>query len=86
MKYLFLTAGLLIGFNTANYSDLYAINCDPTKYGYGFVQHNALENEDFGCLDNPMKVIRITDLKFKYNYFKSYGEYLIWRIKHRNDN
>lgn len=86
MKHLFLILGIIIGFNIANYSDIYAINCNPKIYGYAFIQHDALENEEFGCLDNPMKVIRITSLEFKYKYFKSYVEFLIWRIKHRNDH
>lgn len=75
--------GFLLGYIIFDRLDIYATNCDPSKYGYTFEQHNRFNDTaeiPFGCLDNTVQVIRITNWKFKFAYIKSLAQFYKWKV------
>lgn len=74
--------GLFLGHLVFNKLDIYSINCNPSKYSDTFITHENLEQKEFSCLNNTMKIQRITDPVFKLKWIKMNIEVLIYEIKH----
>jgi len=79
-KLLIFAVGLFLGYQVESHTDLYAVSCNPAKYGYMYVPASTLENEEFGCLHNPSKTIRITQLDVKAKWIGSYIHLWVYEL------
>ena len=59
MKYLLiLIIGLTLGMVLAEYTTVYRMSCDTTKYGWMWTNQKRFSSEGFTCLNNENQQIR----------------------------
>lgn len=70
MKLIYIILGIFSGLWLSEYTSVYRLSCDKTKFGYEWTTQSRLRKEPFICKDSNQVIERETDLYMIYQIIK----------------